>query len=88
MGSSTYHHADEDFLRKLGAPAPQVETHGTETDIENNLRQVLPFKWQLSGNQLIGETHEGHRLVQSIPTDRVLVGTDTEGMPIFKKIKL
>ena len=49
------------------------------------MKQLKPNSWKLEGNKLIGETEYGP-LVQFIPTDRVLTGTDDNGLPIFKQI--
>lgn len=80
-----YHHPDEDFLRKLQVPLPTTTGHGTEDDIEQNLKRLMPHSWVLEGNQLIGQTDMG-KLVQTIPTDVILTGTDSNGLPEFKKI--
>lgn len=80
-----YYHPDSDFIRKLGGTPPQSFTHITEEEIKENMKQLKPNSWKLEGNKLIGETEYGP-LVQFIPTDRVLTGTDDNGLPIFKQI--
>lgn len=84
---SKYYHPETDFLRKLDVPLPTAEEHGTEEEIRANMKQLLPRSWKLAGNTLIGETEVGP-LVQTIPTDYILTGTDKAGLPIFKRIVL
>lgn len=84
---SQYYHPDTDYFRKLDVPLPTVEQHGTEEDVRANLKALKPHTWKLEGNQLIGITETG-RFAQHIPTDYILTGTDSAGMPILQKIKL
>jgi hypothetical protein len=75
------------FYRKHGKEPPKSFSHGTEAEIQENLQLLKPNSWRLEGNQLIGETELGP-LVQTIPTDRILVGTDDDGLPVFRKVVL
>jgi len=75
-------------MRKWAVPLPEVHTHGTESDIENNLERLMPNEWVLDGNQLRGTTKDGHIIVQNIPTNKILIGKDAEGLPIFREIVL
>ena len=62
--------------------------HGiTAENINEHMKRLQPESWRLEGNQLIGMTEMGP-LVQTIPTDYILTGTDDEGLPIFEKIVL
>lgn len=72
---------------KWGKLPPTVEGHGTDEDIRNNLKKLVPSSWRLEGNKLIGQTEFGE-LVQTIPTDYICHGIDKEGLPILKKIVL
>lgn len=72
---------------KLGIEPPIISTHGTEEDIQRNLKRLMPIKWRQEGNQLIGQTEVGE-LRQSIPANQLLIGTDDKGMPIFREIKI
>ena len=74
-------------FEKWGKRPPSSEPHGTEEDIRNNMKQLLPNQWRLEGNILKGKTQMGE-LVQRIPTDYILKGTDERGLPILEKIKL
>lgn len=65
---------------------PSVAEHGTEAEIKEKMTKLMPNSWRLEGNKLIGDTDVGP-LVQLIPTDYILKGTDKKGLPIFEKIK-
>ncbi len=75
-----------DFER-WGVTPPKVAPHGTEKEIRENLKAEMPHTWRQSGNQLIGESERGH-FSQTIPTSHILIGTDSKGLSIFKKIEL
>ena len=81
----------EDQLKwfdKQGKARPGTTAHGVTSDnINEHMRKLMPNKWRLEGNKLIGETEMGP-LVQTIPTDVILAGTDDKGLPIFAQVKL
>jgi hypothetical protein len=69
-------------------PRPSHDAHGTdslEKPISEQLRSVKPRNWRQQGNQLIADTDWGP-LVQTIPVDYLLDGTDERGLPKFKKV--
>lgn len=70
-------------FEKWGKTPPKHVEHG---DINEKLERLQPTEWRLEGNRLIGETKMG-TLVQNIPTNYILKGTDKNGLPIFEKIK-
>lgn len=70
-----------------GVTPPKVTPHGMPEDIRGNLTKLMPNKWRLSGNTLIGESEQGV-IKQTIPTDYILTGSDMNGLPVFKKIVL
>lgn len=72
---------------KLGISPPTSEGHGTDDDIRQNMKRLIPNSWRLEGDQLIGETEMG-TLCQKIPTSHILVSTDTNGLPVFRRIDL
>ena len=72
-------------FKEWDVPLPTREAHGTPEDIRGNLKSVQPRNWRLQGNRLIADTDMGE-LSQTIPTDRILTGTDDKGLPVFKKI--
>ena len=82
-----YFHPQSDFFRKYNLTPPEAITHGTEEDIKIRLTELLPNSWRLEGNKLIGETAMGP-LVNFIPTDYILTGTNDKGLPVFQKIEL
>jgi hypothetical protein len=63
--------------------------HGewNEDEIEKNMKKLKPNTWKLEGNKLSGETELG-MLVNYIPTDYILKGTDENGLPILEKVVL
>lgn len=80
----------EDQLKwydKVGKARPTHIPHGiTSENINEHMKRLMPNKWELKGNLLIGETEMGP-LVQRIPTDYILTGTDDQGYPIFAKVE-
>lgn len=83
-----YNEKELKLYEKLGIKAPESISHGTDLKDFNELaRKLKPYSWKLTGNQLRGMTDMGE-LVQTIPSDRILVGTDEQGMPIFQKVRL
>lgn len=80
-----YYHPDTDAIRKLGAAPPVAIPHMTEEEIAKNMKQLKPNQWKLEGNKLVGETEMG-KLVQFVPTDYILTGTDENGLPTFRKV--
>jgi hypothetical protein len=82
-----YYHPDHDFIRKLGAAPPTATPHGTDAEISENLKKLMPNSWRMEGNQLIGQTDMGP-LVQFIDPAYILTGTDARGLPVFEKVIL
>lgn len=82
---SKYYHPSTDAFRKLDLDPPEATPHGTPEDITENMKQLMPNSWHLEGNKLIGKTEMGN-LVQTIPTDYILTGTDSNNLPIFSKV--
>lgn len=84
--ASEYHHPQEDYFRKvLDATPPTAVPHLTEEEIAEKLKPMLPGKWRMEGNQLIAETENGTH-AQTIDPSYILVGTDENQLPIFRKI--
>lgn len=81
----------EDQLKwydKMGRARPTHISHGINLDdIDQHMKKLQPNSWRLEGNKLIGQTDMGP-LVQFIPTDYILKGTDDEGLPIFERVVL
>lgn len=74
-------------FERWGAAPPSSDSHGTEEEIASNMKRLLPNKWHLDGNRLIGETEMGP-LVQFIPTDYILTGVDEQGLPMLTKVSV
>ena len=72
---------------KWGKEPPRSYSHGTIEDIRGNLKRLQPNSWRLEGNKLIGQTEMGE-LVQFIPTNYILEGTDDQGLPKLVKLEL
>lgn len=81
----------EDQLKwydKYNKARPTHIPHNISTDdLEKHMRKLQPKKWRLEGNRLIGMTEMGP-LVQTIPPQYILKGTDKDGLPIFEEIVL
>lgn len=86
-----YYHPDTDFWRKYDLPAPDAVSHdmgGTNEEIRAKMTQYKPTSWHMEGpGHLVGDTEMG-RLVQHISTDYICLGTDTNGLPILRKVIL
>lgn len=73
---------------KVNKARPTHIPHGTSADdIHKHMKKLQPSKWRQEGNRLIGETEAG-TIVQFIPTDVQLKGTDEQGLPILERIVL
>lgn len=86
-----YYHPDTDFWRKYNVAPPEATSHQVvdtfESPLSEKLKQLLPNSWKLEGNKLSGMTEMGE-LVQFIPTDYILIGKDSRGLPVFQKVVL
>jgi hypothetical protein len=81
-----YYHPQSDFYNKLKLPVPEAISHGTEEDVSKRLVKLEAKSWRLEGNKLIAETEMGP-VVNLIPTDYIMRGIDSNGLPILDKIK-
>lgn len=75
----------KEMYERWGKTPPTSEPHGTPEEIAKNMVKLKPTSWRQEGNKLIGETPMGP-LVQFIPTDMLLMGTDEKGLPILQKM--
>lgn len=78
---------DVKLFEEWGQPLPERKAHGTDEDIRANLKAQKPKNWRMEGNRLIADTDMGV-ISQPIPTDRILIGTNSAGLPIFRRVKL
>jgi hypothetical protein len=74
-----------EWYNKMDVKPPDSVTHGTDEDIRSKLKPTKMWGWKLEGNRLSCNTDMG-KLVQSIPTNMILVGETPEGMPILQKM--
>lgn len=77
---------DKDLAKWGQAPAKHLP-HGTDQEIRDQLVPMKITKWRQEGNKLIGESDVG-RVVNPIPTNMMLKGTDDKGMPILVKLDI
>ncbi len=78
------------FFDRHGKKRPEHLAHGEDTwenPASARLEKMQLSNWKLEGNKLTCDTPNGP-LVQFIPTDRIMKGTDSNGYPIFEKIAL
>ena len=78
---------EREMYERWGKQPPTHDPHCTDEDIKENLKPIRPTQWRQEGNKLIGDTEMG-RVVQFVPTDMMLQGTDEKGLPILKKVVL
>ena len=74
------------FNRKGLTPPEHISHDISLDDISKKLKPLKPHSWRLEGNKLIAKTDVGE-LVNYIPTNYILVGTDKQGLPKFEEIK-
>ena len=74
-----------EMYQRWGAEAPSHDEHGTIEDILERMEHASVTEWRMEGNELHAQTNHGP-VVQTIPTDYILFGTDAEGLPVFKKV--
>lgn len=78
---------EKEMYERWGKTPPSHTPHGDPDDIKSNLQPVIPKRWRQEGNMLIGETEIG-RIAQTIPTNKMLAGTDENGLPILVDVVL
>lgn len=87
MGKQRYYHPDTDAMRKLDVALPTADEHGTDEEIRENLKPLMPYSWHLEGNKLVGMTDTGP-FAQMIDPAYICKGIDNEGLPILEKVVL
>lgn len=74
------------WFERNGLKPPEHVSHDlTPDDISKKVERPTLTNWRQEGNCLIADTDFGP-LVNHIPTNKLLVGTDKEGLPIFRDI--
>lgn len=72
---------------KMNKARPTHIPHNVDPDsLRDKMERLMPKKWHMEGNQLTGITESGVKVVQFLPTDVILKGTDENGLPIFERI--
>ncbi len=67
---------------------PEHVSHDLSADdISSKAQSVNPRNWRQEGNRLIADTDFGP-LVNHLPTDVIMSGLDSKGLPTFKKIAI
>ena len=77
-------------FKEWRVPLPSRDSHSTdspENPISSKLEKVEFANWHLKGNKLIADTQFGE-YAYLIPPDRIMTGTDDNGLPILTKIKV
>jgi len=82
MHYKPYNH---DWFTKRNLTPPESINHGDPDGIRDKMVKLKPTTWRMEGNKLIGDTELG-QLVNFIPTNMILTGTDEAGMPVFRRI--
>lgn len=82
---ANYEAPDAEWFKKHKLTPPETTAHGTEEEIQDRMVEMKPKRWRQEANKLIGQTELGE-VVNFIPTDMMLTGTDKDGLPILKKI--
>lgn len=79
------------WFDKHGKPRPVHEEHAEdskENPLSSRLKRVQASNWRMEGpGKLVADTDMGP-LVQWIPHEYVCEGTDNNGHPILRKIKI
>lgn len=85
--SGVHSEAFLNWLEKNANVQPYFAAHGTDEDIQAKMTKLLPKKWTMQGNRLIGETEMGE-VTLNTPTDMILISSepDSKGLPQLKKI--
>lgn len=77
---------NEWFIKNNLTP-PTHQAHLRDDEIENHMEKLMPNKWRLEGNLLIGETKFGP-VANFIPTNYICRGTGDDGLPILEKLDI
>jgi len=74
------------WFEKNNLEPPKHFSHElTPDDIGKKVKSVNPRNWRQEGNRLIADTDYGP-LINYLPTNKLLAGTDKDGLPIFRSL--
>lgn len=78
----------QNWYQRNGVEPPEHIPHGVEEDITEKMKGTVHGAWQQRGNRLICTKCPNHHMTDPIPIDRILTGTDNNGLPILKKLAI
>lgn len=80
---------NNDFYQKLGVEAPSHEAHGTQEELERKFAENRTHGhiWQQRGSFVVCTSCPFEHSF-SVPTSKILKGTDEKGMPILESIQI
>lgn len=75
-----------DWYARNNVRPPEQIKHGLSIDdIVEKLKPLELKNWRQEGNRLIADSDVGE-VVNPLPANYILTGTDDKGLPIFKKL--
>lgn len=75
-----------EFYERHGKTPPERIPHDVNLeDLADKLQKVKINSWRMEGNMLIADTDIGE-VANPIPTNYLLIGTDKNNLPKFKKL--
>ena len=77
----------EELYQELGLTPPESIKHLTEEELREKLKIDAHHSWKQEGNTLNCTCEIGPHTT-NIPTTHMLTGTDEQGMPILREVKL
>lgn len=80
---------ETELYEQWGVPPPTHDEHGEDSPdnpISSKLKSLNPRNWRQRGNLLVADTDVGE-FAQTIPPDYLLVKTDENNLPKFKKVE-
>lgn len=81
------HEADKKLYQRLGLKMPEHIPHLTEDELAKRVKVEAHHNWKQEGNQLKCECEVGVH-VAFVPTNKMLKGTDDNGMPILTDLSI
>lgn len=76
----------EDWYSRNGVSPPESISHGLEEDISAKLSGTVHGAWIQRGRTLICMKCPQHHATEAIPVNKILIGTDENGLPILTTI--
>lgn len=73
------------YARNNLKPPETIDHNLTPDDIGERVQRAVIKSWRQEGNHLIADTDIGE-VVNVLPTNLILTGTDKNNLPTFKKL--